>query len=280
MQTMHAQQPWFTQFNENNNLLNPALTGHANHLTIRSQYKLLWTSIDASPKTAIFGFQTPIGSSNSAVGINFSNDQFGVMTTSTAIANYAYRFTTSIGKIACGTAIIYQNYSQALLATKPAMADDPVLSANYNAMYFNAGLGVAWEGENGYVGVGFPTLLSNSGSGLESDATPINPVQLNITGAYTFALNNDWDFTPEMSYNYINNLPSQLAILFLIEWKKTAGIIAGYRTNNAYSVGMQCHFLENFILGYTYDYFTSNIGSAGGGHELLLGFDLNKNKGE
>ncbi len=38
--------------------------------------------------------------------------------------------------------------------------------------------------------------------------------------------------------------------------------------------------MDNFLIGYNYDYYASTLNVLGGGHELVLGFDLNKPEGE
>ncbi len=275
-----AQQPYFTQFDANPILLNPAFTGNAYHLNIRAQYKTLWTDLENPPATAIVSGHAPIGISSSSVGVIIMNDAIGFTTTSGATLNYAYRFQSKIGRIAVGADVAIENYREQLTASSPAMPNDPLLAADYNTMLFNAGIGVAWEGEKGYAGIAVPGLLNPTRSSNANDTIAIDPLQLNIIGLYQFPLSTNWEMSPAVSFSYIDKLPSQLALLFLFEWENTLGLLAGYRSNNAYSLGIQYRFMDNFLIGYSYDYFASGIGTAGGGHELVLGFDLNKPEGE
>jgi len=275
-----AQQPWFTQFNEHLIVLNPAFTGNAYHLNIRAQYKTLWSSLENAPATAIVSGHSPIGISNSSVGVIIMNDEIGIAKTTGATLNYAYRFQSKIGKIVAGADIALENYREQLTATSPAMPNDPLLASDFNTMLFNAGIGVAWEGEKGYAGIAVPGLLKPTRTSNANDTVAIDPLQLNITGAYRFTLSSRWEMAPAVNFSYIDYLPSQLSILFLFEWDNTVGLIAGLKTNNAYSAGIQYRFMENFLIGYSYDYFASGIGNNGGGHEVLLGFDLNKPEGE
>lgn len=280
LNTLNAQQAWFTQFNENPILLNPAFTGKEEHLSIRGQYKSLWADLTGAPSTAIISAHSPIGLSSSSIGLILFNDEIGVSKSTGAVINYAYRFNTKVGKIGLGADFSINNYSEKLTATSPAMPNDPLLAADYNTLLFNAGLGLSWEGENGFVGIAIPGMLKPTRSSDADDTIAIDPVQFNFTGSYTIALSDDWEMSPALSYSYIDNLPSQMALIFTFEWENTLGLMAGYRSNNAYSAGFNYRFMENLLIGYSYDYFASSINNVGGGHEVILGFDLNKQQGK
>ena len=276
----NAQQPWFSNFNNNVIALNPAFTGNEYHLSVRGQYKTMWTEIINPPATSLISAHAPIGISNSSIGGIISHDNFGVTTTTNLSINYAYRFQTKIGRIATGMLFNVQNYQEQLTATHPTIPNDPALAADYNALFFNGGLGIAWESETGYFGIAVPAILTPRRND-SNDTIALNAPQLNLNGAYTFILSSNWKLTSSLYYGYINTLPSQMALMFDFTFKNNYAFLAGIRSNNAYTAGFTYTFLDNFKIGYTYDYFDNNVGAAaGGGHELVIGFDLNKPEGE
>lgn len=277
---LNAQQPFFTQFNENPIVLNPAFTGNSYHLNIRGQYKTLWTGLETPPSTAVISTHSPIGISSSSIGIVVLHDVFGISNTNAVTLNYAYRFQTTFGRIVAGADVSATNFQQQLTKTHLGMSNDPALAADFNAMYINAGFGAAWENENGYFGIAMPGILNPSKTKEINDTITFIPAQLNINGAYKFILNDAWEMEPAMSFSYIDKLPSQMALLFSFEWENTVGFLVGYRSNNVYSAGVKFHFMDNFLIGYNYDYYASTLNVLGGGHELVLGFDLNKPEGE
>ena len=276
----NAQLPWFSNFNNNVIALNPAFTGNEYHLSVRGQYKTMWTEIINPPSTSLISAHAPIGISNSSIGGIITHDNFGVITTNNLSINYAYRFQTQIGRIAAGILLNVQDYREQLTATHPTTPNDPALATDYSAMFFNGGLGIAWESENGFFGIAVPAILTPTRNET-NDSIALTTPQLNLNGAYKFVLSPNWELTSSLYYGYINTLPSQMALMFDFTWKNNYAFLAGIRTNNAYTAGFTYTFLDNFKIGYTYDYFDNNLGAAaGGGHELVIGFDLNKPEGE
>ncbi|MGB4931359.1 MAG: type IX secretion system membrane protein PorP/SprF, partial [Chitinophagales bacterium] len=111
-EVLNAQQPFFTQFNENPIVLNPAYTGNSYHLNIRGQYKTLWTGLETVPATAVISAHSPIGISSSSIGIVVLHDVFGISNTNAVTLNYAYRFQTTFGRIVVGADVSATNYQQ------------------------------------------------------------------------------------------------------------------------------------------------------------------------
>lgn len=275
-----TQTAWFTNFNSNIIAINPAYSGNQYHLSVRGQYKTMWTAITNAPATSLISAHAPIGLSSSSAGIILSHDNFGTNTSNLLQANYAYRFQTSIGRIAAGLSLSVLDYNEHLTGTHPIMPNDPALAADYSEMFFNGGFGLAWENENGYAGVAIPAIKELT-KNKKNDSLSLSARQINFNGAYTFILSENWKLTPAVYYGYLETLPSQMAIIFALNWKNTLSLNAGYRSNNVYSLGFDYSFFDNFLIGYTYDHFATSLSAvAGGGHELVIGFDLLKPEGE
>jgi type IX secretion system PorP/SprF family membrane protein len=277
---LNAQQFYFGMFQHNPVTLNPAFTGNEYRLSVRGQYKTMWNQLENAPATSLISAHTPIGISASSVGAMVYADQFGFNNTTGGKINYAYRFTTSFAVIAVGAEVAFENYKFQLTQSHPGTAGDPALAADYTTSYLNAGTGIALENDNGYFGIAAQNLFQPTTANDALNDVITNALQLNVIGAYTFPLSNAWDLTPSMTYSYIEKLPSQMAMQFEFAWQNNISLNLGYRSNNAYSAGFAYTFLDYFLVGYQYDYYASTLSVAGGGHEIVVGFDLNKPEGE
>ncbi len=274
-----AQQAVFSQYYFNPVFYNPALTGNAYKLTTKLQYKSLWTGLDAAPATAVLCAHSPIGLSSSSLGITLINDQLGLTSNSGAYISYAYRFQTKGGRIVAGTQLNFDSYKENLTNSHPNTLGDPTLNSDFSVMLFNIGLGLAWENENGYFGISTPGLLSNSISETSANAASKTQLQFNIIGAYTLDINSTWQLTPSLLYKFIETTPSQLDMQLHFNYNEQLQFDIGYRTNTTYVVGVSYILLNQFQIGYSYDYDNSAFGSTtSGSHELMFGYLFNKNK--
>ena len=276
-----AQQPIFSQYYFNPAYSNPAITGSDYKLSIRSQYRSMWSGLGLGPNTAVIMAQSPIGLSSSSIGISLMNDYIGLSNTTEASLFYAYRFQTTFGRIAAGTNINFQNYTEDLTSALPKDSGDPVLAADINLFLFNLGFGIAWENENGYFGISSPGILKNNISETGSDPASEILIQLNLIGAFTIDINSLWKITPSVLYKYLETMPSQLDVQAHLLYNEQFQFDLGYRTNTTYIVGASYKFLNELHVGYCYEFDNSAFGStSGGSHELLVGYIFNKSKAE
>ncbi len=277
----YAQQAVFSQYYFNPVYSNPAFTGSDYKLSIRTQYRSMWSGLGLGPNTALIMAHSPIGLSASSIGVSLMNDYIGLSNATDASIFYAYRFQTKIGRIAAGTNINFENYTQNLSNALPKDPGDPVLAADINLFLFNLGFGLVWENEFGYFGISSPAILKNSLSENNNSAESKTIIQFNMIGAYTIDINSLWKITPSVLYKYLETMPSQFDIQVHLLYNDQFQFDLGYRTNTTYVVGVSYKFLDELQIGYCYDLDNSSFGSASGGsHELLVGYGLNKSKSE
>ena len=277
----HAQQSIFSQYYFNPVYSNPAFTGSDYKLSIRSQYRSMWSGLGLGPNTALILAQSPIGLSSSSIGISLMNDYIGLSNSTEASVYYAYRFQTTFGRIAAGTNINFQNYTQDLTSALPKDPGDPALAADINLFLFNLGFGVAWENENGYFGLSTPGILKNAISETSNDPSSETLIQFNLIGAYTIDINSLWKITPSVLFKYLETMPSQMDMQAHLLYNDQFQLDLGYRTNTTYIVGVSYKFLDELQVGYCYDLDNSSFGStSGGSHELTVGYVFNKSKSE
>ncbi|MCF1423280.1 PorP/SprF family type IX secretion system membrane protein, partial [Mangrovimonas futianensis] len=86
----HAQQdPQYTQYMYNMNVMNPAYAGSFEGLSLGALYRSQWVGVDGAPKTATFNGHMPVGR-KVGLGLSFVNDQIGPVKENNAYVDFSY----------------------------------------------------------------------------------------------------------------------------------------------------------------------------------------------
>ena len=88
----HAQQdPQYTQYMYNMNVVNPAYAGSKESLSITALYRNQWSGIDDNPVTFTFAAHTPI-SEKIGLGLSAIRDELGPVKETNVFADFSYTF--------------------------------------------------------------------------------------------------------------------------------------------------------------------------------------------
>mgnify|MGYP002735329317 FL=1 len=89
-QDMHAQQdPQYTQYMYNMNVVNPAYAGSKESLSITGLYRNQWSGIDNNPVTFTFAAHSPVGK-NVGLGLSAIRDELGPVKETNVFADFSY----------------------------------------------------------------------------------------------------------------------------------------------------------------------------------------------
>ena len=87
---MTAQQdPHYTQYMYNMNVMNPAYAGSKENLSGGLLYRQQWTGVEGAPKTATFSIHSPVGK-NVGLGLSAISDKIGPVDESNIYADVSY----------------------------------------------------------------------------------------------------------------------------------------------------------------------------------------------
>ena len=87
---MHGQQdPQYTQYMYNMNIINPAYAGSKENLSFGLLYRNQWTGIEGSPETGTFFGHSPVGN-NLGLGLSVIADQIGPVKETNVYADISY----------------------------------------------------------------------------------------------------------------------------------------------------------------------------------------------
>ncbi len=277
---LHAQQdPHYTQYMYNMNVINPAYAGSKENLAIGLLYRKQWVEIEDAPTTATLSGHTPVGK-NVGLGLSFISDKIGPVEENNIYADFSY--TLNLGgehKLAFGlkTGITLHNvalYSD-IYSTLP-QANDPAFAEDTNNSYLNLGAGFFYYTNKYYLALSVPNMIKSKHLNFNGREFGSETSHYFLTGGYVFDVTENIKFKPFFMLKSAFNAPSSLDVStnFLFNQKFEAGLT--YRLEDSFGAMVNYAITPNVKLGYAYDHIVSDLNvTTPSSHEIILLFDLN-----
>tara|TARA_R110002051_G_scaffold199848_1_gene266846 strand:+ start:246923 stop:247885 length:963 start_codon:yes stop_codon:yes gene_type:complete len=286
--SVNAQQdPQYTQYMYNMNVVNPAYAGSKEALSIGLLYRSQWVNINEAPKTATLSIHSPIGK-NVGLGFSVISDRIGPVEENNVFADFSY--TLNLGgehRLAFGlkAGATIQNiglFSDIGNGFVPDPSDE-AFSENTSNTYLNIGSGVFYYTDKYYVSLSVPNMLkstyldvTNNGQQFEYGSEVLHYF---LSAGYVFNLSTNTKFKPSFLMKSAFNAPTSLDVSANFLFFDKFEIGATYRLDDALGAMANIVISNGIRIGYAYDYVTSDLNiRTSGSHELMLLFDLNFSK--
>ena len=283
-ETKAQQDPQYTQYMYNMNVVNPAYAGSRGTLSLGLLARSQWTSVDGSPKTFTFDAHAPLGK-KVGVGLSVIADEIGPAKEQNIYADVSYTLTTSDeGRLAFGlkggVTLLNVNLLDVVLP-QTGSAGDPVFDENINEAFPNFGAGVYYYTNKWYAGFSVPNILKSEHLDKDNINTKAaEEVHYFLTGGYVFDLSSTLKFKPSLMFKGVTGAPVSIDINanFLLYDRFELG--ASYRVEDAVSLLFNFGVTPDFRIGYAYDYTISEFSNSqtGGSHEIILLYDIDFSK--
>ncbi len=277
------QDPQYTQYMYNTQVVNPAYAGSRGSLDFAALYRSQWVGLDGAPKTGTFTVNSPIGAAeNMGLGLSIVSEEIGPARESNVTVDYSYTINTSDNyKLAfglkAGIDVLDVDF------TKLNIFDGgDVFEQNIdNRLQPQIGAGVYYYSDKFYAGLSVPNFL-NTKHFDESDigstsAQTIAAERLHyffITG-YVFDVSESVKFKPALLTKLVSGSPLQVDISanFLINEKFTLG--AAYRWSAAFSALVGFQASDGLFIGLGYDRETTDLTQFNdGSYEVMLRYEI------
>lgn len=278
------QDPQYTQYMYNMNVVNPAYAGSRGTLSFGLLGRTQWTSIDGAPKTLTFNTHAPIGK-NVGAGISVIADEIGPAKEQNIYADFSYTLSTSdVGRLAfglkAGVTLLNVNLLGVVLP-ETGNSGDPVFDENINDAFPNFGAGVFYYTNKWYAGFSVPNILKSEHLDKDNINTKASEeVHMFLTAGYVFDLSSTLKFKPSVLFKGVTGAPLSFDVNanFLLYDRVELG--ASYRWEDAVSLLFNFGVTPDFRIGYAYDHTISEFSNArtGGSHEIILLYDLDLSK--
>lgn len=276
------QDPHYTQYMYNMNVINPAYAGSKENLSFGLLYRKQWVDIEDSPTTMTFSGSSPVGK-NVGLGLSVINDKIGPVEETNAYADFSY--TLNLGgehRLALGlkAGATFHNvglYSDIGNGHVPS-PEDPAFSSNVNNTFFNIGAGFFYYTNKYYFAASVPNMLKSKHLDYQNGTQKFGSEESHyfITGGYVFQLNDNLKMKPSFmvksAFGVSPSIDGSLNFLFFERFE----IGATYRLDDSFGGMVNYAITPNLRLGYAYDHIVSDLNvTTPASHEIILLFDLN-----
>lgn len=275
-QEARAQQdPQYTQYMYNMNVVNPAYAGSKESLSFTGLYRNQWSGIDNNPVTFTFSAHSPVGE-KVGLGLSAIRDELGPVTETNIYADFSYTLQLSSSiKLALGVKAGATLHDVGLAGLELQDPNDPFLSENINNTYPNIGAGAFLYADNFYLGVSVPNLLKSVHLDANGMKFGSETNHFFATAGYVFQLNDNFKLKPSVMVKTAFDAPLSYDVNLNALFFDRFELGASYRNEDSFSglVGFQVN--ENIRIGYAYDHVMSDLKGLGpASHEVVLTFDL------
>jgi len=269
------QDPQYTQYMYNMNVVNPAYAGSKETLSLTALYRKQWTGLDGAPETITFSGHSPV-TDKVGLGLSAIKDELGPIKETNVHVDFSYTLQVSETlKLALGLKAGATFHDVGLTDLELQDPNDPFFAENINNTYPNIGAGAFFYGDNFYIGLSVPNMLKSVH--LDANGTKFGSEENHYfaTAGYVFQVSDNVKLKPSAMVKSAFTAPlsfdANLNALFYEKFE----IGASYRLEDSFSglVGFQA--TPYLRIGYAYDHIVSELDAvANASHEVILTFDV------
>ena len=273
------QDPHYTQYMYNMNVINPAYAGSKENLSFGLLYRKQWVDIQGAPSTFTFSGHTPAGK-NVGVGLSIIADEIGPVKEQNVYGDFSY--TLNLGgehKLALGlkAGATFQKiglFSE--IAPSLPVPTDGGFSEDTNNIYFNLGTGLFYYTNKYYVALSLPNMIKANYLDYNGVKYGTETQHYFLTGGYVFDLTPSLKFKPFAMLKSAFNAPSSLDLSANFLFSERFEIGGTYRVDDSFGGMVNFAITPSLRIGYAYDSIISEIKTvAPSSHEIILLFDVN-----
>ena len=271
------QDPQYTQYMYNMNVVNPAYAGSTEGVAIGALYRSQWVGLEGAPTTGTLAIHSPVGK-NVGLGLSLISDEVGPVKETNAYVDFSY--TIPVGtttKLAFGLKAGATFHDIGLTQIDLVDPNDPFFAQNINETTPNIGAGLYFYKPNKfYISASMPNILNSVH--LDANGFKIGSETQHFFGAvgYVFDLSEDFKLKPHALAKVAFDAPVSFDVnlnLFMYDFVEVG---AGYRLDDSFSGMINFLVAPNLRIGYAYDTIQSQLDVVtNSSHEIFINFDIN-----
>ncbi|MEP0264826.1 type IX secretion system membrane protein PorP/SprF [Dokdonia sp.] len=273
------QDPQYTQYMYNQNVVNPAYAGLKEGLALNLLYRNQWSALDGAPETFTFNAHAPVGE-RTGLGISIIRDELGPVKETNAYVDFSYTIPVSTNyQLAFGIKAGATFHDIGLTSLELQDPGDPFFSQNVSQTTPNIGAGLFLYSDNFYVGASVPNILSSlhlDENGLQFGSETSHYF---VTSGYVFQTTENIKLKPSVLVKSAFDAPVSFDVNLNALFLEKFELGVSYRLDDSFSgiVGFQA--TPDLRIGYAYDAVVSDINNvAPSSHEIILTYNIIFNK--
>ena len=272
-----AQQlPTFSQFLFNDYAYNPAIAGSKPYFDVKSGHRYQWVGLADAPRTYSLTVNGPTKNLKMGVGAFLYTDHVGPTRRTGFQGSYSYQLNLSESiRLSLGASFGISEWKLDGHKINTYSPNDPVIiDGVMQTIVPDAKFALYLYHENWNFGVSAPNILQSKLKFNEGTNTGLSKLENHyyVHGGYRFNVSEDIQIEPTVLVKYVQAAPVQADLMAKVTYKNQIWMGLAYRTSDAASAMIGYLFRENLVIGYSYDFTTSNLKNySSGTHELLIG---------
>jgi type IX secretion system PorP/SprF family membrane protein len=276
--TEAQQDPNFTLYNFNMNIINPAFAGIKDSPELNLVYRSQYLGIEDAPRTISMAYSKGIGK-NLGIGISAINDRVFILDQTDIAVDISYKL-----KVAEGTNVYFGikaggGFTNIDLTRANSLGNDLLFSQNQSFFNPHLGAGLNIQNKHFYISVSTPNFLKGERYEKQGN-TPvaaINNSHFYLGGGVHIGLTDDLILTPRFMMRTVEGAPTSYdagASLNIQGNKYTVGVNA--RLEETTSLYGLIRVIEKLRLGFAYDISTADatIINDNGSLEFILKYQF------
>ena len=281
LQVLAQQDPRFTLFNYNYAIINPAAVGSKEKLSLVVLHRQQWVGFSGgAPHTSTLSLDMPVFKLRSAVGMNFMNDNHGILQHNAVGFSYAViAHTAEYGRLSTGINLTVNQLRSNFDAiqtdpTNSNLASDPNFNYGRNTTTYSpsASWGIYYYDRVFKFGLSFPFYQGFSYYGAPSRGLKV-PHAIVTTGI-NLILNDKINYNPRVLFKATANAPFQVEIYNQFIFGRNLACGFTLRSGESVSGIISYTFHPQLNMSYSYDVVALNQlrGTQHGSHEIGLNY--------
>ncbi len=269
------QDPNFTLYNFNMNIINPAFAGIGERPQLNMVYRNQFIGIPDAPKTVAFAYSRPLAK-NLGIGVSFINDQVFVLRQTDFAVDLSYGINLNEATRLYFGLKLGGATTNIDLTRASTPGTDPLFSQNQTFFNPHVGAGINIQNEKFFVSISTPNFLRGERYEKQGNfpRAAVNKPHFYLGGGYNFTLSNTLVLTPRFMMRTVEGAPSSYDVgaSMDIGEKLLAGV--NYRVDEMTAIYGLYQVLDNLRFGMAYDITTSdvNLVNDNGSLELILNY--------
>jgi len=272
------QDPNFTLYNFNMNIINPAFAGIKDSPELNLVYRNQYLGIEDSPRTISLAYSRPLAK-NLGIGISAINDRVFILDQTDIAVDISYKL-----KIAEETHVYFGikaggGFTNIDLTRANSLGNDPLFSQNQSFFNPHVGAGLNIQSKHFYLSISTPNFLKGERYEKQGN-TPvaaINNSHFYLGGGFHVGLSEHLILTPRFMMRTVAGAPTSYdagASLNIQDNKYTVGVNA--RLEETTSLYGLIRVIEKLRLGFAYDISTADatILNDNGSIEFILKYQF------
>ena len=266
-------------------VLNPAIAGTAEGVSMVFLHRNQWVGFEGAPATQTFSIHGPLRNKLQmmGLGLHIINDKLGPINNYGISGSVAYKLPIASGKLSVGIRGGLLNHNIDLNKIEYFSGTQSVQKNKNNRFLSTFDLGLLYYTKTFYLG----TAISHLFRPKITENTPGNNIQGHLerhfiaTSNYDIILNQFVIFKPSVLFKYVKNSPVDLDINANFLFHNNYWLGAGYRLNYGAIFLAGINIADKLKVGYSFDASFNKIKKiVGGSHEIFISYDLKKKSPE